>query len=205
MESNGHRLEDRVGEVVESDSTAFEVQCYRLQETPALGSLVASDDGEREILGVVSGVGTSSIQPGRRALARGEDEESVESLYANNPQIEKLLMTTFTAQVVGYRDGDSPGARIVQRLPARPPRVHSFVYGCSGEEQAAFGESLEFLSILVGARGEAGDQLIGACLRQLSTAADDPREFLVRAGKALTVIWASEPQRLYTLLSGIRP
>ena len=64
---------------------------------------------------------------------------------------------------------------------------------------------MDFLSILAGARGEVGGQLVGACLRQLSEASDDPREFLVRAGKALTVIWASEPQRLYTLLSGIRP
>lgn len=202
LESSGSRLADRVGEVVESDSTAFEAQCYRLQEPPALGSLVVADDGEVTVLGVVSGAGTSSIQPGRRALARGESEESVESLYANNPQIEKLLMTTFRAEIVGYREG---GRAVVQRLPARPPRVHSFVYECSAEEQARFGESLEFLSILVGAKGEGGDQLIGACLRRLSAAVEDPREFLVRAGKALTVIWASEPQRLYALLAGIRP
>ena len=200
-EGNGRRLADRVGEVVECDSTAFEAQCYRLQEPPALGSLVVADDGGSEVLGVVAGAGTSSIQPGRRPLARGEGEESVESLYANNPQIEKLLMTTFQVEIVGYRSGGT----IIQRLPPRPPRVHSFVYVCSGEEQAAFGESLEFLSILAGARGEAGDQLIGACLRQLSAAAENSREFLVRAGKSLTVIWASEPQRLYTLLSGIKP
>ena len=198
-------MADRVGEVVESDSTAFEAQCYRLQEPPALGSLVAADDGEAVVVGVVSGAGTSSIQPGRRALARGEGEESVESLYANNPQIEKLLMTTFTAQIVGYRYGGPGDGRIMQRLPSQPPKVHSFVYECSAEEQATFGESMDFLSILAGARGEAGDQLVGACLRQLSAMANDPREFLVRAGKALTVIWASEPQRLYTLLSGIRP
>ena len=190
---------------MECDSTKFEAQCYRLQEPPALGSLVVTGDGEVEILGVVSRAETSSIQPGRRPLARGEEEESVESLYANNPQIEKLLMTTFTAQIVGYRDKDAAVAKVIQKLPARPPRVHAFVYGCSGEEEAAFGESMEFLSILAGARGEAGEQLIGACLRQLSAAAEDPREFLVRAGKALTVIWASEPQKLYTLLSGIRP
>lgn len=201
LDSNGHRLAERVGEVVESDSTAFEAQCYRLQEPPALGSLVVAADGEVGVLGVVSGAGTSSIQPGRRALARGEDEESVESLYANNPQIEKLLMTTFRAEIVGYRDAGT----IIQRLPDRLPRVHSFVYGCSIEERVAFGGSFEFLSILVGTRGEARDQLIAACLRQLSAVADDPREFLVRAGKALTVTWASEPQRLYTLLSGIRP
>lgn len=186
---------------MESDSTALAVQCYRLQEPPPLGSLVVASDGEVEVLGVVSGAGTSSIQQGRKPLARGEREASVETLYANNPQIEKLLMTTFRAEIVGYR-GDGT---IIQRLPARPPRVHSFVYGCSREEQAAFGESMEFLNILTGARGEAGDQLIGACIRQLSAAAKSPREFLIRAGKALTVIWASEPQRLYTLLSGIKP
>ena len=141
------------------------------------------------------------MQPGRRPLARGEGEESVESLYVNNPQIEKLLITTFRVEIVGYR----AGGRIIQRLPPQPPKVHSFVHGVSEEEQRAFGESLEFLNILAGSRGPAGDQLIVACLGQLSVAADEPRKFLVRAGKALTVIWASEPQRLYALLAGIKP
>lgn len=204
-ERNGHRLADRVGEVVESDSTTFKSQCYRLHEAPDFGSLVVAYDGEVEVLGVVSEAGTSSIQQGRRALARGKDEESVESLYSNNPQIEKLMMTTFRAEIVGYRNGGPGGAEILQRLPGRPPKVHSFVYGCSAEERVAFGESLEFLNILARARGPAEDQLVGACLRQLSAAADDPREFLVRAGKALTMLCASEPQRVYALLEGIRP
>lgn len=176
-----------------------------MHEAPDFGSLIIADDGEVDVLGVVSDVGTSSIQQGRRALARGKDEESVESLYSSNPQIEKLMKTTFRAEIVGYRDGGPERAKILQRLPARPPKVHSFVYVCSAEERTAFGESLEFLSILAGARGPAGDQLVGACLRQLSSAVNDPCEFLVRAGKALTMVYASEPQRLYTLLAVIRP
>ncbi len=195
----------RVGEVIESDSTAFQAQCYRLHEPPALGSLVLVPDGEVAIVGVVSGAGTHSIQAGRRPLARGEDEPSVESLYASNPQIERLLMTQFSVQIVGYRNCSAPGSPMVQRLPARPPRVHAFVYECEAEEVAAFGESMDFLSILTGARGPAGDQLISACLRRMSGASGDGGDFLVRAGKALTALLAGEPQRLYTLLSGIRP
>ena len=205
LESRERRLADRVGEVIESDSTAFLAQCYRLHEPPALGSLVLAPDGDVEVVGVVSEAGTSSIQPGRRPLARGEDETSVEGLYANNPQIDKLLLTQFRAQIVGYMGGGAADGMVMQRLPDRPPRVHTFVYDCSPEDSAVFGQSMEFLSILAGARGPAGDQLVGACLRRLSGASGDRREFLVRAGKALTVLLASEPQRLYTLLSGIRP
>ena len=205
LEIRERQLADRVGEVIESDSTAFEAQCYRLHEPPALGSLVLVPDGDVEVVGVVSVAGTSSIQPGRKPLARGENEPSVEALYANNPQIEKLLMTLFTAQIVGYRNGGETGESMMQRLPSRPPRVHTFVYDCPIEDVAAFGESMEFLSILVGARGPAGDQLISACLRRMSAASEDKRAFLIRAGKALAVLLAAEPQRLYTLLAGIRP
>ena len=132
-------MANRVGEVIESDSTAFAAQCYRLHEPPALGSLVLVPDGDVEVVGVVSVAGTSSIQPGRKPLARGENEPSVEALYANNPQIEKLLMTLFTAQIVGYRNGGEAGKSMMQRLPSRPPRVHSFVYDCPTEDVAAFG------------------------------------------------------------------
>ena len=111
------------------------------------------------MVGVVSEAGTSSIQPGRKPLARGVDETSVEGLYANNPQIEKLLMTQFRAQIVGYMGGGAADGTVMQRLPDRPPRVHTFVYDCPPEDAAAFGQSMEFLSILAGARGPAGDQL----------------------------------------------
>ena len=131
-------MADRVGEVIESDSTAFQAQCYRLHEPPALGSLVLVPDGDVEVVGVVSEAGTSSIQPGRKPLARGEDETSVEALYANNPQIEKLLMTLFTAQIVGYRNGGEAGESMMQRLPSRPPRVHTFVYDCPTEVRSGF-------------------------------------------------------------------
>ena len=78
-------MADRVGEVIESDSTAFQAQCYRLHEPPALGSLVLVPDGDVEVVGVVSEAGTSSIQPGRKPLARGEDETSVEGFVREQP------------------------------------------------------------------------------------------------------------------------
>ena len=198
-------MSDRVGEVVESDFTAFQAQCYRLNEPPTLGSLVVVPDGEVEVMGVVSEAGTYSVQPGRRPLARGEDEPSVEALYARHPQIEKLLMTRFKAQIVGYQAEEGVGGQIIQRLPSRPPRVHTFVYECSAEAVAVFGQSLEFLNILTGVPGTAGDQLIGACLRQISEASGNREEFLVGAGKVLTMLLSGDPQRLYALLAGIRP
>ena len=129
-------LTDRVGEVVESDSSSFLSESYDLHRPPALGSLVVASDGEFEVIGVVSQSGTSPTQQGRTVAARGRDEPTVDSLYASHPEIEKLLTTRFTAQVVGYRNG----AGFAQRLPARPPKVHGFVYVCTMDEIAEFGK-----------------------------------------------------------------
>ena len=94
---------DRIGEVIEASTTDFVAQCYELYQLPPLGSLVKTKYLPVELYGVVYHAATTSIEPGRRPIARGKDEVSEEAIYQASPQLSKLLRSEFTALIVGHR------------------------------------------------------------------------------------------------------
>jgi hypothetical protein len=160
---------------------------------------VKTREGEIEIYGVVSGAATTSIEPGRRPIARGGEEADEEGIYRSSPQLAKLLRTDFSALVVGHRENE----RLHHYMPPRPARIHSFVYLCDPEEIALFSQSLDFLSILVGAPGQA-DELVAASLRYAATAHQESRDFLVKAGKELAMLLGGDTNRLNNILRRIK-
>lgn len=190
----------KIGEVIESGSDRFVAECYELHTPPPLGSLVRTTDGQVEIYGVVCNASTESIDPGRRPLARGREESEEENIYRQHPQLSRLLRTTFDTLVIGHGQGDA----LHHYLPPRPPRVHSFVYLCEGDEVRRFTRSLDFLAILLGARAGSVDEVVSACLRQAAGAHDDERAFLVRVGKELAVLLGGELNRLNAILRRIK-
>lgn len=192
----------KIAEIIEASTSEFMAQCYELHQPPPFGSLVKTKEGEIEIYGVVCDAATTSIEPGRHPIARGREEAEGEDIFRSSPQLAKLLRTEFTALVVGHREGKED-EKLNHYLPPRPARIHSFVYVCDAEEVERFSQSLDFLSILVSAGGQA-DELIAACLRHAAQAKPDPRGFLVGAGKELAVLLGSEPNRLNTILRRIR-
>lgn len=200
----------RVGEVHESPLRAGEpaARVGAIHESPLLAAhLEQIDQYTHEvkmpaIYGVVCYSETVSLEPGRRAVARGRDLESEEDVYLQNPQLARLLCTNFKALIVGYQDGD----RTCHFLPPRPPHVHAFVFPCSQEEVAAFTSTLDFLNILLDASLPIPtDELVAACLRIAAASRNDGRAFLVGAGKELAQRLAAEPTRLGSLLRKIRP
>ena len=191
----------RVGEVVEASTTEFVAQCYELHQAPPFGSLVRSSGQDVEVFGVLYDATTASIDPGRRPIARGREEESEEAIYRNNPQLNQLLRTDFRALVVGHRDS----TRLRQYLPPGPAKVHAFVYLCSAEEVREFTASLDFLSLIASSRLPVGDELLAACIRNSSAAHADPSAFLLRGGKRLAAFLGNDLQRLTTILTRIRP
>lgn len=192
----------RVGEVIESSTVEFVAQSYELHEAPPFGSLVKVGGDGRDIYGLVYNVTTASIDPGRRPIARGKDEEDEAAIFRNNPQLTKLFRTDFACLVAGFEES----GRVYHFLPPLPPRVHAFVHECGRQEVAAFTRSLDFLSSLV-APGLPGpvDELAAAFLRRVSKVRTDDGDFLVRAGKELAVLLSGDLRRLNALLRRIRP
>ena len=66
-------LSNRVGEIIEASTADFTAECYELYQSPPLGSLVKTVDSPIELYGIVYHATTSSIEPGRRPIARGKD------------------------------------------------------------------------------------------------------------------------------------
>ena len=190
-------LEDRVGEVIEASTTDFTAQCYELYQSPPLGSLVKTGDS----YGIVYHATTSSLEPGRRPIARGKDEASEEEIYRSSPQLEKLLRSEFSALVAGHRRDNT----IYNYLPPTPARIHGFVYRCSPEEVKEFSQSFDFLNILINTHLPVSvDELVAASLRQMSQAHEDRHAFLVAAGKELAILLSGQFNILKAILGRIR-
>ena len=194
-------LADRVGEIIEASTASFTAQCYELYELPPLGSLVKTKDGELDIYGIVYYATTGSLEPGRRPIARGKDEDTEAGIYQSSPQLSKLLRSEFSALVVGHKTGDN----INQYLPPGPARIHGFVYRCSPDEIKEFGRSLAFLNMLVSAHlPVAVDEIVPAALRLMSQSQEDPRGFLVAAGKELAVMLGGQFNQLRAILGRLK-
>ena len=187
----------RVGEVIEASTTQFVAQCYELYEMPPLGSLVKTGD----IYAIVYNAATTSLEPGRRPIARGKDEASEEAIYQSSPQLTKLLRSEFGAVVVGHKEGD----KLYHYLPPNPARIHAFVYLCPPEEVKEFSQSFGFLNILINTSLPIpADELIAAALRQMSRAHEDSHAFLVAAGKELATLLSSDFNQLKSILGRLK-
>ena len=193
--------ENRVGEVIETGTAEFTAQCYELYQSPPLGSLVRAGDESVQQYAIVYNTVTSSIEPGRRPIARGKDEINEEGVYQSSPQLMKLFRTEFNALVAGYREGDN----VFHYLPPRPVKIHNFVYECGDEEIKEFSGSFDFLNIIINSSLSVPvEEIIAASLRHMSRVYDEPQRFLVSAGKELATLMGNDFNRLKSVLSKIR-
>ena len=157
--------------------------------------------GSPELYAVVCHAATASLEPGRRPIVRGKDEESEEAIYRASPQLAKLLKSEFAALVVGHKaDG-----KIHHTLPSQPARIHSFVYRCQPDEIGDFSQSFGFLDILLGTSLPVPqDELVSACLRQMRPAHQDQHAFLIAAGKYLAARLSGDFIQLKAILERIK-
>jgi len=192
---------ERVGEVIEASTTDFVAQCYELYQSPPLGSLAKTRDLAVELYGIVYDATTTSLEPGRRPIARGKDETTEEEIYRSSPQLLQLLRSEFSALVVGHKQNN----KLYHYLPPKPARIHSFVYLCSPEEVKRFSQSFDFLNILTNTHLPISvEELVAACLRQMSQVYEDRHAFLVAAGKELAILLSGEFNRLKAILGRIK-
>lgn len=192
--------EKPVGEVVQASTTDFVAQCHALYEAPPLGALVRCG-GDGPIYGVVGEVSTQSLDPGRRPIAMGQDEDTEEAVYLGNPQLSRLLSTELRALVVGYRTN----GQLNRYLAPQPPRIHSFVYECDTAELLEFSQALHHLPILLASPVGSADDVTASFLRRASLAHPEPSRFLVDAGKELATLLGGQLHRLNGLLRRLSP
>ena len=192
---------NRIAEVIEASTVEFVAQCYELYSLPPLGSLVKTGEAGAELYAVVYNAATSGFELGRRPIARGKDEASEEAIYQSSPQLMKLLRSEFNALVVGHRQGD----KILQYLPPKPARIHSFVYECSKDEIMQFSQSFDFLTLLINARLSIPvEELIAASLRNMAEVQEDRHAFMVGAGKELAVLLSGNYNQLKAILGRLK-
>lgn len=192
----------KIGEVIQASTGQFLAQCYQLHQPPPLGSLVKTRDGEIDILALVSGAQTRGLDPTRTPVARGEHEEAEEDVFKANPQLARLLVTEFTTIVTGHFEN----GLLRCYLPPRPARIHAFVRQCSDEEARLFASHLDFLDAL--ALSPPGifpvDEVIAASLRTFSRLQPNPEEYLIGAGKHLSLLLGEQLMRLNSILKRLK-
>ncbi|MBF8267947.1 MAG: hypothetical protein HW388_1455 [Dehalococcoidia bacterium] len=190
----------RLGEVVETSTTSFVAQCYRLYEAPPLGALIRTG-GPYPAYGVVHHVSTQGTDPSRRPVARGAEEATEEDVYRSNPQLSLLLRTDFQAVMVGHSaEGD-----LRYHLPPLPPPIYAFVHACGSEEVRRFTSRLDFLHPLATSGIAALEEVVAACLRQAAAAQGDPEGFLAAAGRELVSLLPGEFRRVEAILRRASP
>ena len=188
---------NRIGEVIESSTTAFIVQSYRLYNTPPLGSFIQT--GSPSIFGVVCKITTEPLDPTRPIIARGEGADSEEQLYKDNPQLSRLLTSRFEALIVGHRSAE----QINHHLPALPPRVHSFVTSCSEAEVSDFSNHLDFIHLLLNSGSVVTEETVLACMNQLIHAQPLNPGFRTTVGRALAKELSSDIRQLTSILRSL--
>ncbi|NET35156.1 MAG: hypothetical protein F6K19_24535 [Cyanothece sp. SIO1E1] len=211
-----NRLPNHIAEVVETSTTEFLAQCLEPENLgfpvmPPFGSWVKAMDEEsgNQIYAVVYYATTSPIDSVHRARALGL---SLPDLREQQPQIFAMLKTEFRAVIVGFQpllqESSQPGRlndTIYQHLPPRPPQVHQAVYGCEPEAVVQFTDQLDFLRTLLQVNGAPIDGLTAAAIRTAYQLRQADRNWLVKAGRMLSLLLKDDYDRLRIILGQIHP
>ncbi|MEL6470755.1 MAG: HAS-barrel domain-containing protein [Cyanobacteria bacterium J06623_4] len=212
------RQPSHIAEVIETATTEFLAQCLEPEDLsfpamPPFGSWVKAYDEEaaNQIYGVVYHATTSPLDSVHRARALGM---TLDELREQQPQIFAMLKTEFRVAIVGFvptppgRNGKSkqtPNSRVYQHLPPRPPQVHQAVHRCEAQEVIHFTEALDWLRTLLQVSGVPTESLAAAAIREVYTLRNLDRDWLVRAGRTVSVLLKDDYDRLRMILSQIHP
>lgn len=206
------RHPNHIAEVIVTSTTEFLAQCLEPEDLsfppmPPFGSWVCCTDEEsgNQVYGIVYYVTTMPIDSVHRPVALGL---SLQDLREEQPQIFAMLKTEFRAAIVGFKpssDANVTENQIYQYLPPRPPQIHQAVYRCEPEEVIKFTEDLDFLRTILFVSGAPVDSLAAAAIREVYKLRKADRQWLVNAGRTLSVLLKDDYDRLRFILSQIHP
>ncbi len=210
--ASGDRHPLHIAELNETATTEFLAQCLDPEDLsfpvmPPFGSWVKSTDEEsgNQIYAVVYYATTMPIDSIHRARALGL---SLQDLREQQPQIFAMLKTEFRAAIVGFEPEKAfkrAQRQIYQYLPPRPPQIHQAIYHCPPEDIIHFSEQLDFLRTLLQVNGAPIEALTAAAIREVYQLRKGDREWLVKAGRTLSVLLKDDYDRLRYILSQIHP
>ncbi len=204
------RHPNHFAEVIETQSSEFLAQCLEPEDLsfppmPPFGSWVCSLDEEsgNKIYAVVYHASTMPIDSVHRPVALGL---SLQDLREEQPQIFAMVKSEFRAAIVGFERkpetvGENP--RVYQYLPPRPPQLHQAVYQCQPEAIIKFTEQLDFLRTLLSISNTPVESMIAAAIREVYQLRKADREWLIKAGRSLSVLLKDDYDRLRFILSQI--
>ena len=206
------RSDHHIAEVIETATTEFLAQCLEPEDLsfpvmPPFGSWIKSMDEEsgNQVFAVVYYATTSPIDSVHRARALGL---SLAELREQQPQIFAMLKTEFRAAIVGFvppqagvNGSRHPSGLVYQYLPPRPPQIHQAVYRCEPAEIIHFSEQLDFLRTLLQVNGAPVEALTAAAIRGVYQLRQADRDWLVQAGRTLSVLLKDDYDRLRYILS----
>ncbi len=209
-----NRQPNHIAEVIETSTAEFLAQCLDPDDLsfpamPPFGSWVKSAEEEsgNQVYAIVYYASTSPIDSVHRARALGL---SLQELREQQPQIFAMLKTEFRAAIVGFEpysarnNGVKPDSTLIyQHLPPRPPQLHQAVYQCDTDEILRFTDRLDFLRTLLQMNGVPVDALVAAMLREVYGLRRADRDWLVQAGRMLSLYLKDDYDRLRTILSQV--
>jgi len=186
----------RVGRVLRASTRGFAIGCAMMQpDIPAFGSFVRAEGQTpgSATYGLIYDVSVEDDPFVRQFISADPPEEVVRDQREN-----RRVPIEVSVLAVGCGDGES----ICHRLPAQPPVTLDWLYQCSDEEVRAFTARFDYFRLVLEAREVPGDELLAASVRAAAAAwPENERDaFLVRAGRELARLLASDPVRLEGLL-----
>jgi hypothetical protein len=128
-------------EVLSSNLTIIQAQCWDWKQPPTFGSLVSIESHNETIFGIISNIVIESSDPIRQPVAY---QKTHAELLQEQPQIFEFLQTNFSAIIVGYQKNE----QILYHLPSSPPQIHSFVARPSQSISKHFFKNADFLHLL---------------------------------------------------------
>jgi hypothetical protein len=188
-----------IGEIVDTSVADFIAQACELNHAPPFGGFVKVTVPERTVYGVVYAIHTGSLEPGGRAVLRGRDGMRDRAIFEQNPDLEHLLRTEFSALIVGYAEGEA----LRTYLPPSPPPLHWSVVECDAAEIAALTTRLDYFRTSLSASDAPVDALLAANVRLAGSAHLDDATFRLRAGRELATLLKHDYPRLTAILRAL--
>ena len=195
---------ERLGEVIETNTTGFTAESDDLHRLPELGAIVRVGglNEQQTYYGIVAFGETGGLDTSRRAVRRGSDSLSDEAIYSRHPELEYVLRTVFTVAVVGYRDGST----LRHVLPPLPVPLHFSVRRCTNAEVRDFVDAPRYFQSLLSYSGEiTPEALTAAHLRWVDKTLGDSHEWLRDAVRRLARLMKRDYDRFVTIVQAAEP